>query len=185
MSEKFVIAVSGTPGTGKSTFSRHLADDLNCRLLDLNKAIDDEDIYEMGVDGVKLVDPGDLQRSFDKKVGEGEDVVIDGLLSHLLSPEQVTHVIVLRTHPDILEDRLSRRNYSDEKIMENVEAEALGVILSEAVEIHGIEKVFEIDTSGLDPEESLKYFKNDLKGENNLKPGSIDWLEDYFEKKVR
>lgn len=181
MSENRIIAVSGTPGTGKSTFARKLSETLDYKLVDLNDVIEDKGIYELDPDGTKAVDPKQLSETFKDILSKEEDgIVIDGLLSHLLSPENVSDIVILRTDPKILEERLMEREYSEKKVHENVEAEALGVILEEAVEKHGVEKVHEIDTTKQAVEETIKTFEKALAGEKTLKPGSIDWLEDYF-----
>ena len=56
-------------------------------------------------------------------------------------------VIILRCRPDILKSRLVKRGYRGEKIQENVEAEALDVILVETLEIHPPGHILEIDTT--------------------------------------
>lgn len=182
MSENRVIAVCGTPGTGKSTFSKGLVVDAGYELVDLNEVIEEEGIFERDPDGTRAVDPEDLREVFDRRFSDsGKDLVVDGLLSYLLSPEQVTYVVVLRTHPSVLQERLSERGYSEKKLKDNVNSEALSVVLGEAVQIHGAEKVFEIDTSEVPPKRSVEMFKEALEGERDLSPGSLDWLEDYFQ----
>lgn len=178
-----IISVTGTPGTGKSTFSKKLSEELNLKLVDLNEFIDQEKIFEVDSEGTKLVSSEELQNAFEKILEQNDkDLVIDGLLSHLLSPEQVTHVVVLRTKPQNLRYRLSERDFTEKKVEENVEAEAIGVVTAEAVEEHGVKSVFEIDNTEMGPEETVETFKKALNGEKSLEPGSVDWLEDYFEK---
>jgi len=70
-----------------------------------------------------------------------ESFWIEGHLSHRVD---LDYCIVLRTRPEVLEKRLKKRGYSEEKIRENVEAEAMDVILSEAYQRT---KVYEIDTT--------------------------------------
>ncbi len=180
-----IIAVTGTPGTGKSTFSKKLSEELNLELVDLNEFIDQEKIFEIDSEGTKLVSSEELQNAFEKVLKENDqDLVIDGLLSHLLSPEQITHVVVLRTKPQNLRDRLSERDFTQKKVEENVEAEAIGVVTTEAVEEHGVKNVFEIDNTEMYPEETVETFKKALNDEKTLEPGSVDWLEEYFENKL-
>ncbi len=181
MEQEKIIAVTGTPGSGKSTFSKKLSEELNLKRVDLNEIIDRNEIFELDSEGTKLVSSEDLQKTFEKILKKSsEDLVIDGLLSHLLSPEQVTHVVVLRTKPEVLRKRLSERDFSEKKVEENVEAEALGVVISETVEEHGVNNVFEIDNTEMEPQETIELFKEALKGEKSLEPGSVDWLENYY-----
>ncbi|MCK4405797.1 MAG: AAA family ATPase, partial [Hadesarchaea archaeon] len=44
---RLVIAVSGTPGTGKSIFARALAKKLNAKVIDLNALIRRKKIYRL------------------------------------------------------------------------------------------------------------------------------------------
>ncbi|MGC8816530.1 MAG: adenylate kinase family protein [Candidatus Hadarchaeum sp.] len=178
---RLVIAVSGTPGTGKSTFSRILAERLRARLLRLNDLIEEHKIYSLDPDGTKSVDIPRLRRCFVKKLRELQGmVVVEGLLAHLLPKKVVDHVVVLRTRPKVLELRLRERKYPEKKIKENVDAEALDIILWEAVESHGIDKVHEIDTTDLTPEEAVEHFQRVLEGKAVARPGKIDWLEEHF-----
>jgi adenylate kinase len=78
---------------------------------------------------------------------------------------------------------LRARGYPDKKIQDNVEAEALSIILWEAVQRHGLDKVYEIDTTGISTSKAVKSFLNALSGKISLKPGKIDWLEEFFMKR--
>jgi len=109
--------------------------------------------------------------------------ILDSHLSHYIADI----VIVLRASPDKLRERLSRRNYSPAKVSENVEAEALDVILVESVE--WCEKVFEIDTTEATVEDIAKDVDEIIRallcGDERevllkYKPGSFDWSEDVF-----
>ena len=177
-----VVAVCGTPGTGKSTFSKKLTEEEGFTLVDLNEIIEEEGIYEKDPDGTRAVDQEDLRNIFEDRFGgSNEDLAVDGLLSYLLAPDQVTNVVVLRTHPAVLKNRLAESDYSESKVKDNVDSEALSVVLGEAVQIHGADKVFEIDTTDIELDETVEKFKKGLRGEISLSPGSVDWLEDYFQ----
>lgn len=180
MTEKQIIAVSGTPGTGKTSFAKTLAEKLDVKIIDLNEVIEKSGIYEINSNGTRLVDPEDLREEFKKIHLPDENVVVDGLLSHLLPPDQITQVVVLRTHPETLQRRLKKRNYSGKKLQDNLESEALGVILWEAIDVHGKSNVYEIDTTEIEVSEAVEMFIEAIKKRRSLEPGKIDWLEEFF-----
>lgn len=178
---RLVIAVSGTPGTGKSAFARALAGKLGARLVDLNALITKEKIYSLDTDGTKAIDVKKIREAFKRDISASAGpIVAEGLLAHLLPKGIVTHVVVLRTNPKELEKRLIARGYSEKKVTENVEAEALDIILWEAVHAHGLAKVYEIDTTRSKAPTSVKLFLRAMKGEVSLRPGRVAWLENYL-----
>ena len=107
---------------------------------------------------------------------------VEGHLSHLL---QVDIVAVLRAAPSVIAERLAGRNYSREKIQENVEAEAIGVILSEAVELAEPtgQKIYDIDTTSLS-ENAVADVLEDILLEKadpqRYVPGNVDWSEEIL-----
>ncbi len=118
-----MICISGTPGTGKSSVISALKDKgFKCsELNDLSAEC------EIGIeDGERVIDTDCLKNIH----FEG---IIAGHLSHYMKCD---YVIVLRSHLKDIERRLKLRGYSNEKIMDNVEAEAIDLIGYEAEEIH-------------------------------------------------
>ena len=97
------------------------------------------------------------------------------LFSHKL--DKIDKVIVLRCDPQVLEKRLESRNYSKNKVRENLEAEAIGVIYSEAIEIIDKTNVFQIDNSTRKPQETANIIEKDIN--DNIK---VEEEIDYSEK---
>ena len=167
------IMVSGTPGTGKTEVSAILAEKLKYKLIKINDYAYDNDLI-VGNDpkrGSLLIDTTALE-SLIQKINE--NCVIEGHLAHFLTADVV---FVLRTNPDILENRLEKRNWLSDKINENVEAEILDVCLQEATEKN--KQVYEIDTTDKTPTETMeiiqKILKKDKTAIKNAKPGNISW----------
>lgn len=178
---KLIIAITGTPGTGKSSIARALAKKLDARLIDLNALIIRRKLFRLDAEGTRVANMRAVRAAFARIARESTGhIVVEGHLSHLLPPEHLTHVVTLRTEPSVLEKRLRRRGYRARKLRDNVEAEALGIILWEAVHAHTIDKVYEIDTTKIKTSTAVRRLLKAFKGEESLRPGKIDWLEKYF-----
>ncbi|WP_144900971.1 adenylate kinase family protein [Halobellus captivus] len=185
------IALTGTPGTGKTTVSRLVADDLGIDVVHLNDVIREAELFESrdverdslvaDLDAVEawLVQRADGGDGADDDVSnESEpidrDVLVESHLAHLLD---VDRVIVLRCRPDDLKPRLRERGESETSIAENAESEALDVILAEAVERHGAGSVWEIDTTDRSPEEVADDVAAAIGGDIEPRVGTVDFVE--------
>ena len=135
------IALTGTPGTGKTTISNVLKDDFGLKVIDLNEVIRTSQYY-IGWDENRNCGVVDLEALKAHPFADG--LVIEGHISHHLP---VDRVIVLRTNPVVLRRRLQKKGFSENKIRENVEAEILDIILVEALGLHG-NNVYEVDSTG-------------------------------------
>ena len=179
-----LVAITGTPGTGKSFVSEVLRDK-SYNIVDLNK-VSVESNFLIGVDeerDTKIIDTDKLDK-FVKENYKKEDIVFfEGHLSHLL--KCIDKVIILRCHPEILKQRLAKKGWSKNKINENVEAELLDVILCEAVEIHSAKNIFEIDTTAKSRESVvssiIEIVQNKFKHMKKYNIGSVDWSKEILE----
>ncbi|AKB83352.1 AMP/CMP kinase AK6 [Methanosarcina barkeri 3] len=178
-----LIGLTGTPGTGKTSVSKFLESKRHWKVIHLNEVIKEEHLYtEIDEERDAVIADMELVSQYLEEItgGRGNDVII--LESHLA--HYITDiVIVLRLYPPELKIRLEARGYSEEKIRENVEAEALDVILIEAFE--WCKKVFEINTTGKNIEETGQHIEKIIDcilsgSEEELseyRPGSIDWID--------
>ena len=147
-----LLALTGTPGTGKSTVARILRKK-GYRVIALNRVIRRRKLVS-GFDRKRkswIVDLKKVERylrNFENKK-KSEIVILDSHISHLLS---VDFAIVLRCSPAELEKRLKAKRWAKEKIRENVEAEMIDLIAAEAEEKLGKKRVVEINTTGKPPE---------------------------------
>ena len=178
-----LIAISGTPGTGKSSVSA-LLQRTGYRVVSLND-IAVEKGFVVGVDkkrDSRIVDVDSLNSYIQENFETKEAVFIEGLASHLL--KTVDKVILLRCHPKVLIKRLKDKKWNEMKIKENVEAETIDVILCETVEVHPDKNVFEIDTTykKIDDVFSsiVEIIKNGFKPIKKYNIGQIDWSEEIL-----
>ena len=139
------IALTGTPGVGKTTVGA-LAAQRGWRVVDVKQWAHDAGavVAHDAIDAADVIDVAKLVRLARAEKG---DVVYEGHLSHQL-PVDVAWV--LRCDPRILERRLRARGYSDAKIAENLEAEALDLILQEALAT--VPRVIQRDATKRTPE---------------------------------
>lgn len=178
-----LIGLTGTPGTGKTTVSNFLERKRHWKVIHLNDLIKEEHLYtEIDKERDAVIADMELIRQRLAEIISGKEnevIILESHLAHYIADT----VIVLRLYPPELKIRLKARSYSEEKIKENVEAEALDVILVEAFE--WCEKVFEINTTGKSIEETgqdiEKIIEHILSGSEEelleYKPGSIDWID--------
>ncbi|WP_297074349.1 adenylate kinase family protein [Thermococcus sp.] len=169
-----IIAVTGTPGVGKTTVSKLLAQRLGYEYVNLRDYAMEKGIGEMKGDELE-VEVDELVYNFERDFA-GKNVVVDGHLSHFLKADLV---VVLRAHPKLVGERLKARGYSKEKIGENVEAELVDVILVEALEENG--NVIEVNTTGKTPEEVVDEIIELIQKGVKRRVGVVDWSEVYDE----
>ncbi len=178
-----VVAITGTPGTGKTTVAKILRE-RGYTVLSVNELAEKLDCIVGEDEGCKIVDVERLREKINSVLPNGI-VFLEGHLSHLLNPKKV---IVLRCNPLELKRRLESKGWSEEKVLENVEAELIDSILVEALEL--CDEVYEIDTTSLSPEEVANAIEGIVSGENveKFRPGKIDWIaivEDYIDELIR
>lgn len=178
-----LIALSGTPGTGKSSVSALLKKEgyyiINLNELAINKGFVNRTKNRIDP---KIIDIKKLNNYIGKNYRNDILFFIEGHASHLL--KVVDKVIILRCHPKILKTRLEKKKWNKVKINENIEAETIDIILCEAVEFHHEDDIFEIDTTDKKIRTVLLSIIEIIK--SNFIPlkkyhiGKIDWSEEIL-----
>jgi len=170
------VVVTGTPGTGKTSATDALADESghgpDLDVIHLNEAIRDEELFgDVDEERDSVIADLDAIREW---IGDRDDCVIESHLAHHLDADRV---VVLRCRPDVLRERLQGRDESEASIDENAESEALDVILAEAVERHGMDAVYEIDTTDRSPSAVAAEIDAVIRGEREPSAGTVDFTE--------
>ena len=161
-----MCGITGTPGTGKSKVS----EELGRRGHTVVHITDTVAPYVSGNDVERDARIIDVDRWAAEFVPV--DGFVEGHIAHLLPCDRI---VVLRCRPDVLKNRLSSRNYREEKILENSDAEALDVCLIETVEEFKPYQILELDTTVHDIPYCADQIERFVKGDIPSGFGTIDW----------
>jgi len=166
------IFITGTPCTGKTT----IASKLNGRLIKINDLARSHG-FIMGVDenkGYEIIDIEKLSSYLHELIRNcDETLIVEGHVAHLL--DGADKIIVLRVHPDKLKARLEARNYSEAKIRENLEAEALGVCSAEAYDKY--DEIYEVDVTDLTITGATRLIEDIIENGGDYPVGSINYMD--------
>jgi len=178
-----LVALSGTPGTGKSSIAQRLRKK-DYMILDVN-SIAFEHHFFLGKDIKRdsfILDLDKLETHISSYQHSHDLVLIEGHAAHLLP--SVDKILLLRCHPKELITRLQKKGWTKDKILENAQAEALDIILCEAIELHSPTNIFEITTSQKNIDEIVKEIITILDSRfqsTKYKIGKIDWSEELLQ----
>jgi broad-specificity NMP kinase len=171
--------VTGTPGTGKTTFARALARAIDAKYISLAAYVNQHRLYT-GVDHMrksKIVDVKKTRSKFRKLANATSGpIIVDTHHPEGIIPNSITKaVFVLRCNPILLSARLRKRKWSLEKARENVMAEVLDYCLINAQSCYSKRKVIQLDTSRTSSRYCVTMGKKVLSGQMAYLP-HIDWL---------
>jgi adenylate kinase len=161
-----MYGITGTPGTGKSA----IAAELEGRGFPVLHLSDTTGRYVLEADPDRdtlVIDEERWAEEFPPFDG-----FVEGHLAHILACDRL---IILRCRPDILAERLVKRGYTPEKVRENAEAEALDVVLIEALDCHPAGHIFEMDTTDRSIRESCDMIIQFVQGTLPPVHGTYDW----------
>lgn len=172
--QKPIIAITGSPGTGKTTLSGQLpAERFDCFTVE-------QIATQLGCIEHQ---EGDLVITTDSLADwkyEGDKIaIIEGHLSHHCA---VDALILLRCHPDELGIRLSNRDgYGATKIQNNIEWEMIAGIWTELIDRSPHLPILELDmTNAPHVRDSIELFISQYENEKTVQESiatAIDWLE--------
>ncbi|MFA0833467.1 MAG: adenylate kinase family protein [Methanobacterium formicicum] len=114
----------------------------------------------------------DSSKDFSINPTKNSSIIIEGHLSHYFP--QADLVVVFRTEPTTLSERLRKRGWKETKIRENLEAEALDICTWEAHQIHQ-EKVHEVETTTITPKEVIDVILDIIDAKKSFPVGNIDF----------
>lgn len=168
------IALTGTPGTGKTSVAAEL-ERRGYFVLPLDRFAE-EHKFVTGYDEARETKEVDVE-ALDREIRV--PAKLGFLVSHYAHLLSVNLAIVLRCQPRVLADRLRARGWKDPKVRENVEAEAIDAITQEAVA--RLPFVYEIDTTSATPEAVADVALEILQGKvAGREPGHLDWSDEVL-----
>ena len=137
-----IICITGTPGTGKTTFAKNISDKLGFPVLDVKRFIEEKKLSDAYDRKMKcyVVDIKKLNKEIINEINNIKKsqnpcgVIVDSHLSHYLPMGYVDLCIVTKCNLKVIEKRLKKRKYSQAKIKDNLECEIFNVCLEEARE---------------------------------------------------
>lgn len=151
-----IIALTGSPGTGKTTVAALLAKELGWTCLSLNTLAEQKQCY-CGYDrsrNTKIVDVGKVEKAV---LALHENLVIEAHYAHDVENDLT---IVLRCEISELKKRLRAKGWNDKKVEENLQVEIFSICLEEARELN--RNVVEVDTTGKSPQEVVKIITKNI-----------------------
>lgn len=172
-----VLALTGVPGSGKTTIAAALAR-RGMATIDLNGFALAHGLLQERDEArdAFVVDMDELA----KRLREAQDALDDDIVvveGHFAHEMDVDAIVLLRCDPLVLLQRLRARGYAEAKVRENVEAEALDVLAAEVLDT-GIPAV-ELDVTGLSVEDAAtrvsELAESDWKALKGASVGSAAW----------
>jgi adenylate kinase len=170
---------------GKHTCTKIVCEKLgDIKIIDINKIIIDNNAFLLNDDrNRKEVDIKKTLKLIRNELKKGGDLVIIGhLVPYLLRPDGIDIVVVMRRSPYEIIRTFEERDYSPEKIRENVASEILGISFYDALKTFGKNKVIEFDATGKTSQQAAEEIVLLLQNKSKHEIGMVDWLSLVYEK---
>ncbi len=146
------ILITGTPGTGKTTFAQQAAEMIGFRNVNVGDIVRDKNCHEgkdeEGFDSF-ILDEEKLIDEMESLMEEGGNIV--DFHSPEIFPERwFDLVLVLQTQTENLFDRLTIRGYDEKKKNENMECEIMQVVLEASRDSYDPDMVHVLNSNNIE-----------------------------------
>jgi adenylate kinase len=138
------IALTGVPGTGKTRIARALGKK-SFEIISMNDIAKRKRLWSAADElGSRVVNLRKLELEANRLIRNKKNCIVEGHLACEMKLK-CDIAIVCRTRPDILEKRLRKRKYPEEKLNENLMCELLDYCTVRSLQNY--KRVYEIETS--------------------------------------
>ncbi len=123
--KRYIIGVTGTPGSGKSTFAKKLSKSINVKVIEINDiAIKNKFFSRIDSDKTHVLKIKPLDGYIKKMINDLNEPVI--LVGHIIPELTIDFdvIFIVRCPLKIILKRLQKRNYNKDKLRENILSEA-------------------------------------------------------------
>lgn len=138
--------ITGTPGCGKTTLAKNLAKKLKLKTINEKDFALKNGIGEFNEENELEIPIKEFEKKANKFLEKNKGIIFEG---HTLAEMKlaVDKVILIKIDPEELEARLLNRNYTDEKIMDNVFCEGIDYIKKKVLKNYKKSKIIEIKSA--------------------------------------
>jgi len=171
--------ITGNPGVGKHTVAKQLAKRLDLDLIDINKIVIQEGMFEEN-EGTLDADVKKLKKTLERIITKNS-LVVGHLAPYTVSRKQVKSAVVLRRDPYKLISVYKKRKYFHQKAIENLGSEILGVTYYDSINEFGPDRTFQINTTGKSVSTIVKKIE-DFFVKGVFQEDEVDWLDAISEK---
>ncbi|MGB9135148.1 MAG: adenylate kinase family protein [Candidatus Bathyarchaeia archaeon] len=175
-----VLVLMGTPGVGKTSVAKLLAQRLKGVPINLSELVKSDGL-SCGYDKKRetlVADTEKVAKRVGKVIAQTKGyVVVEGhFATDVVAAKDAFKTFVLRRDPDELRKALTERGFKESKVAENVAAEILDVCLFDAVNAYGKDKVCEVDVSRRSLEKVVDELISVTRHRGKCRVGVVDWL---------
>jgi adenylate kinase len=152
------LMVTGSPGVGKTTISKIIAKKFNLQYINEKDFALKNSIGYFNEENELELPIMELEKKANAFLSKNNNVLFEG---HVICETKlnVDLIILLRVDPEDLELRLENRNYSKEKIMDNVFCEGIDYCLKKLLKNYPTKKIFELSSQTSQNLTVLKIFE--------------------------